>query len=667
MSIWEIIRRLAPFVRPYRAFVIVSLILTMIGALAAQVNPLVLRYTVDTVERLLRTGAHASESLSLLLFISAILFGKEVVNIAVKYGQSMVGENLRVNLSSALSQYAIERILSYRYAFFATDENATGKLQTRIDRGAESLTSFVQNIFIDLLPLFANAILALVLMFNANFYVGLVASVIMPIYFILSWRQAGMLKGVRRGLRALREQKTNGLFNIIESIIVIKSFVREEYERDKQFRLQQDLINAQLKQRKTNYAFDALKTFVEQVGVVLIIILTAYLVLDQQMTIGAIMFHILLFNNVSAPIRQLHRIYDQMNEAMTYAEGFFEILDADKAIEESGPLTTEHLRGEFELKDVSFTYPNGTQALWNVNMTIPAGKTVAFVGLSGAGKSTLLNLLCKFYAPTSGEICLDGKDILDYETHLLRRKIGLVLQKNHIFRGSIEENIRYGYMRATTEEVVAAAKKAYLHDQIEKLPHGYASEAQSLSGGQQQRIAIARLFLKDPPVIFLDEPTASLDAVATEQIKSSLDAIKENRTTVIISHSISQIIDSDVIYVLKEGRVVEIGTHHDLYEKRGTYFDIFNASARSLNLDKIARTLDGDGNSAENSTAAKNQNYDRQTKISAAAIDGGTVLFGPKHSRPGRRKAFDIEGQISGSGFDLGFGPDCQCGRVANT
>ena len=607
MSIWEIIRRLAPFVRPYRAFVIVSLILTMIGALAAQVNPLVLRYTVDTVERLLRTGAHASESLSLLLFISAILFGKEVVNIAVKYGQSMVGENLRVNLSSALSQYAIERILSYRYAFFATDENATGKLQTRIDRGAESLTSFVQNIFIDLLPLFANAILALVLMFNANFYVGLVASVIMPIYFILSWRQAGMLKGVRRGLRALREQKTNGLFNIIESIIVIKSFVREEYERDKQFRLQQDLIDAQLKQRKTNYAFDALKTFVEQVGVVLIIILTAYLVLDQQMTIGAIMFHILLFNNVSAPIRQLHRIYDQMNEAMTYAEGFFEILDADKAIEESGPLTTEHLRGEFELKDVSFTYPNGTQALWNVNMTIPAGKTVAFVGLSGAGKSTLLNLLCKFYAPTSGEICLDGKDILDYETHLLRRKIGLVLQKNHIFRGSIEENIRYGYMRATTEEVVAAAKKAYLHDQIEKLPHGYASEAQSLSGGQQQRIAIARLFLKDPPVIFLDEPTASLDAVATEQIKSSLDAIKENRTTVIISHSISQIIDSDVIYVLKEGRVVEIGTHHDLYEKRGTYFDIFNASARSLNLDKIARTLDGDGNSAENSTAAKSK------------------------------------------------------------
>lgn len=592
MNIWQIIARLAPFVRPYKALVLFSLVLTAIGAVAAQVNPLVLRYTVDSIERLLAEGRHASESWNLLIFISVVLFGKELINIVVKYGQSMLGERIRINLSSTLSQHAIEKILAYKYEYFTADENATGKLQTRIDRGAESLTRFVQRIFLDLLPLFANAALALVLMFNANVYVGLVASIVMPIYFLLSWRQASLLKGVRRGLRNLREQKTNGLFNIIESIIVIKSFVREEYELQKQLKLNEELIDAQLKQRKTNYLFDALKTFAEQVGVVFIIILTAYLVLDQQMTIGAIMFHILLFNNVSAPIRQLHRIYDEINEALTYAEGFFEILDADDAIEESGEVVTEDVSGEFELRDVNFVYPNGTQALFDVNMTIPAGKTVAFVGLSGAGKSTLLNLLCKFYAPTTGQILLDGRDISEYETHLLRRKIGLVLQKNHIFRGSIEENIRYGHMRASFEEVTTAAKKAYLHDQIEKLPHGYETDAQSLSGGQQQRIAIARLFLKDPPMIFLDEPTASLDAVATEQIKRSLDAIKEDRTTVVISHSISQIIDSDVIYVLKEGRVVETGTHSELYDRKGTYFEIFNASARSLNLDKIAETLE---------------------------------------------------------------------------
>jgi ABC-type multidrug transport system fused ATPase/permease subunit len=593
MNIWQIIGRLVPFVKPYRRWVVISLLLTLLGAVAAQVNPIVLRYTVDTIERLVREGSTAQQGFSLLLFISAIMFGKELANIGIKYGQSMLGEKIRVNLSSSLSQFAIERILAYKYEFFTDDENATGKLQTRVDRGAESLTSFVQNIFIDLLPLFANAVLALVIMFHANFYVGLVASVIMPIYFFLSWRQAGLLKGVRRGLRSLRETKTNGLFNIIESIIVIKSFVREEYERGKQNGLQQNLIQAQLKQRKTNYSFDAMKTFVEQVGVVTIIVLTAYLVLDQQMTIGAIMFHILLFNNVSAPIRQLHRIYDQINEAMTFAEGFFEVLDADHAIEASGATGTENLEGTFELVDVNFTYPNGTQALFDVSMKIPHGKTVAFVGLSGAGKSTLLNLLCKFYAPTSGKILLDGKNILEYQTHLLRRKIGLVLQKNHIFKGSIEENIRYGNMHASLTEIEAAARSAYLHDQVEQLPNKYRSDAQQLSGGQQQRIAIARLFLKNPPIIFLDEPTASLDAVATEQIKNSLDAIKANRTVVVISHSISQIIDSDVIYVLKEGRLVESGTHEVLYERDGTYREIFNASARSLNLDRISKTLEG--------------------------------------------------------------------------
>lgn len=452
-----------------------SLALTLLGAFAAQVNPVVLRYTVDTIERLLREGRTASQGTSLLLLISAVLLGKEILNTGLRYGQNLFGEKIRVNVSSRLSQFAVEKILTYRLAFYTASDNQTGILQTRVERGAESLTKLVQSAFIDILPLFANAILALVIMFMANVYVGLVAAAILPVYFLLSQRQASLLKGARRGLRALREEKNNGLHNIIESIVVIKSFVREEYEKEKQIRLQQNLVGAQLKQRQTNFIFDGLKTFVEQMGVVLIIILTAYLVLGGQMSIGAIMFHLMLFGNVSAPIRQLHRIYDEMNDALTYAEGYFQILDADDEIEASGALDVSHLRGTFELIDVNFTYPNGTQALHNVNMRIPHGKTVAFVGLSGAGKSTLLNLLTRFYTPTSGRILLDGKEISEYETDLLRRKIGLVLQKNHIFKGTIEENIRYGQIKAPFTEIVAAARKAYLHEQIEHLPKKYES------------------------------------------------------------------------------------------------------------------------------------------------------------------------------------------------
>jgi ABC-type bacteriocin/lantibiotic exporter with double-glycine peptidase domain len=351
------------------------------------------------------------------------------------------------------------------------------------------------------------------------------------------------------------------------------------------------LMESQMFTRKTNFIYDGLKTFIEQFGVVLIILLTVYLVLDQQMTIGAIMLHIMLFNNVSAPIRQLHRIYDDMNDAMIYAEGYFDILNADDEKEPNGKFVEKDITGNFELKNINFTYPNGTKALHDVSMKIENGKTTALVGLSGAGKSTIINLLCKFYLPDSGEILLDHVNLNEYENTFLRNDLGLVLQKNHIFQGSIEDNIRYGNMNATFEEIEEAAKKAYLHEQILDLPDVYKHDATQLSGGQQQRIAIARLFLKDPPIIFLDEPTASLDAIATEQIKNSLDAIKEGRTVIIISHSLSQILDSDKIYVMKKGRVVESGTHDELVQTEGTYREIFDASARSLNLDKLVNSF----------------------------------------------------------------------------
>lgn len=563
-----------------------TLFLTFLGALAAQVNPLVLKYTVDEVSKLVDLPDPMNEGIHVLVLISAILLGKELLNIFISFGQKFYGEKIRINTSSVLAQSAIDTILTYRVSYFNDENHASGKLQTRIDRGIESLTRLVQNFFIDILPLFSNAIIALVIMYMQNVYVGLVSTVIVPIYFWVTALQAKKLGGVRRTLRNQREQKTSGLLNLINSIMVIKSFVREKFEGKKQYDLQMQLMESQMETRRTSFIYEGVKTFIEQIGVVLIILLTVYLVLNQQMTIGAIMLHIMLFNNVSAPIRQLHRIYDDMNDAMIYAEGYFDILNADEETEANG-VQKPDISGQFELQNVDFTYPNGTKALHNVSMTIKNGKTTALVGLSGAGKSTVINLLCKFYLPDSGKILLDGIYLNDYDNSFLRDDIGLMLQKNHIFQGSIEDNIRYGNMNATFEQIQEAAKKAYLHDQILELPEAYNHDATQLSGGQQQRIAIARLFLKNPPIIFLDEPTASLDAIATEQIKNSLDAIKEGRTVIIISHSLSQILDSDKIYVMKKGRVVESGTHDELIDLNGTYREIFDASARSLNLDKL--------------------------------------------------------------------------------
>ncbi|MGC4231733.1 MAG: ABC transporter ATP-binding protein [Niabella sp.] len=591
LNLVNIVKQLWPFVKPYRTMVLGTLVLTLVGALAAQVNPLILKYTVDHVDVLLQSPAPMKEGAQLLIFISIVLFTKEIVNIFIQFGQKFYGEKIRINVSNSLAQKAISRILTYHMGFFASPENQSGKLQTRIDRGVESLTRLVQNFFIDILPLFCNSILALIIMFMANVYVGLIAITILPAYFYVSARQAKKLQGVRRQLRGGRENKSNGLLNIIDSMTVIKSFVKEDVEEKKQLEIQQQLTDNQLYTRKTNFTYDGVKSFIEQIGVVLIIILTAYLVLTHQISIGAIMLHIMLFNNVSAPIRQLHRIYDEVNDAFIYAEAYFQIIEDDDEVEQTGKHIVTEAEGTFEMRHVDFTYPNGTKALHDVSLKIERGKTTALVGLSGAGKSTILNLLNKFYQPDSGEILLDGVPLSEYENGSLRSEIGLVLQKNHIFKGTIEDNIRYGKTDASYEEITAAAKKAYLHNQVMELPMQYKSDAQLLSGGQQQRIAIARLFLKDPPIIFLDEPTASLDAIATEQIKNSLDAIKQNRTVVIISHSISQIVDADIIYVLKQGRLVESGKHEDLVKIDGVYKEIFDASARSLNIERLAKTL----------------------------------------------------------------------------
>ena len=595
MNLIGLFKNIRPFVKPYRWLVVITLILTLVGSLMAQVNAIVLDRTVDAINALIGTDFTWAEAARILTVISIVLLGKEIVSALITFAQNYYGERMRIFVSRDLSQSVIEKVLTFRMAYFSADENATGKVQARIDQGVSSISRTVQNFFIDLLPLFTSAALALILMFAANVYVGLVALGIVPIYFWITFRQARRLKGWRREMRGYLESKSQGIKSIIDSINVIKSFNRESIEAGKQLDLQNQVTANQVKTRQVSFYYAGIKSFVKQVGTVLVIILTAYLVLIEYpgMSIGKIMYHVMLFSNVIAPITQLQRIFDDVNDALIYAEGFFSILDSDKDVEPSGTYKPAKIHGRFELKDVDFTYPNGTQALFGVNMVIEPGKITALVGLSGAGKSTIVNLLDKFYEPQKGSITLDGVDLREYDTQYLRDNIGLVLQKNHIFDGTIEENILYGKPDATHEEVVEAARKSYIYDQIMALPKQFANKASDLSGGQQQRIAIARMFLKNPPVIFLDEPTASLDAIATEQIKNSIDAIKKDRTVIIISHNISQIIDSEMIYALQKGRVEQFGDPDEVYKQGGVYKDIIDASARSLNIEKIARTIEG--------------------------------------------------------------------------
>ena len=442
MNLWQLFQKLRPFVKPYRWLVVATLILTLIGSLTAQVNALTLKYAVDSINKLIEAGQGLAQGWHILITITTILLVKEILNAFVQFGQKFYGEKLKIFISQDLAQNIIEKFLTYRLAFFNDDKNQAGKLQTRIDRGIGSLTRLVQIFFIDIFPLFTSAIVALALMYYANFWVGLVATAIVPLYFWLTYKQAQKLGGWRRNLRDGREKKSQGILGIINSITVIKSFNRESIEAEKQLKLQKELTDNQMQTRQTSFVFDGVKSFIEQIGIVLIIILTAYFVLDGQMSIGMIMYHVLLFNNVSAPIRSLHRIYDEVNDAMIYSESFFTILEADHEIETSGT-DQPPILGHFEIQNVNFTYPNEYQALHQINMRIRPNKITALVGLSGAGKSTLISLLDKFYAPDSGLIQLDGVDIQEIDTQYLREHIGLVLQKNPLYTTNFTEPLSY--------------------------------------------------------------------------------------------------------------------------------------------------------------------------------------------------------------------------------
>lgn len=591
MKLTTILKQIKPFVIPYKKLVLATLFLTAIGSLVVQVNAFVIGYMVDGLSLVLDKTHSWHWGFKMLLLGSFILLLKEVINAFIVFGQRYYAEKLRIYISRDIAQAVVDRILSYKMAFYSQDSSDSGKLQTRIDQGISSITRLVQNFFIEILPLFLNALVALVIIYRYNWVIALVSTAIIPMYFYISKLQAKKLKGFRRLMRSYRENKSNSIISLINSIVVIKSFVREDLESKRHQRIQYDMTQNQLQTRKTSFVFDATKAFVEQFGLVLIVLLSCYYVLQGKMGIGSIMLIVLLFGNVTAPIRQLHRIYDDVNDAMIYSEGFFEIMQAENQSESSGPYIAPQIKGNFQIKDVCFDYPNSNVALKNVTLNIKANQTTALVGLSGAGKSTLINLLDKFYSPKSGEILLDGIDLSCYNTKELRKHIGIVLQKNHIFQGSISDNIAYGDPLASKDQIIQAAKMAYIDQEIMDLEHGYDSDARDLSGGQQQRIAIARLFLKNPSIIFLDEPTASLDAIATAQIKKSLDAIKKGRTVVIISHSISQIIDAQQIIVMQKGRVIESGVHQELYDNKGVYYDIFSAMASSLNFEKISQTI----------------------------------------------------------------------------
>lgn len=378
------------------------------------------------------------------------------------------------------------------------------------------------------------------------------------------------------------------LENSISGVRVAKSFTNEDYEIEK-FNEGNEAYSAARKQ-----SYKVMAEFVSGIGVIsnflnlLVISLGGYLVYREVINIGDLFAYTLYVNFFMQPIRRLTDFTQQLQDGMTGFERFMEVMNIEAdIIDREDAVELEKVVGKIDFEDVTFSYNNGEDVvLSNLNLSIEEGKTVALVGPSGAGKTTLCHLIPRFYDITDGQILLDNTDIRDIKIKSLRRNIGLVQQDVFLFTGTIKENILYGDIDASDEEVIEAAKKASIHDFIMTLPDGYntyiGEKGVKLSGGQKQRISIARLFLKNPPILILDEATSALDNETEILIQNSLEELAKGRTTLVIAHRLSTIKNADEILVLTSEGVVEKGSHEDLLERSGLYAKLYNSQFKNL-------------------------------------------------------------------------------------
>lgn len=516
------------------------------------------------------------------LVMSFLFLLRYISNYIVAYWGHLLGVKIEHDMRKDL--FAHLQTLPFSYY----DNTKTGHIMSRIVNDLRDITELAhhgpEDLFISLVMLIGS----FVVLITIEWRLTLILFAFIP---VMIWFAIAKRKKMENSFRQVRKKIANvnsQLENSISGVRVAKSFTNEDYEIEK-FNEGNEAYSAARKQ-----SYKVMAEFVSGIGVIsnflnlLVISLGGYLVYREVINIGDLFAYTLYVNFFMQPIRRLTDFTQQLQDGMTGFERFMEVMNIEAdIIDREDAVELEKVVGKIDFEDVTFSYNNGEDVvLSNLNLSIEEGKTVALVGPSGAGKTTLCHLIPRFYDITDGQILLDNTDIRDIKIKSLRRNIGLVQQDVFLFTGTIKENILYGDIDASDEEVIEAAKKASIHDFIMTLPDGYntyiGEKGVKLSGGQKQRISIARLFLKNPPILILDEATSALDNETEILIQNSLEELAKGRTTLVIAHRLSTIKNADEILVLTSEGVVEKGSHEDLLERSGLYAKLYNSQFKNL-------------------------------------------------------------------------------------
>ena len=563
-------RRLFSYLKPHKWRMLVAIIALVISSGVSLVFPLFIGKTIADV---LNQGslAQLNQFVALLIGLFVIM---AVANFIQSYFLGVTGEKIVFELRTQL----YERLITLPLAFYG--QHRVGELVSRLSNDVtlvrSMLTTNVTTMLSALISLIGSVIIVFTLNPSLTVFILLLAPALIAVAFFFGRPLERMSTRVQDNLASATVTIEEGL----SGIRTVKSFVREDYE-DKRYRrdLGVTLLSA-IRVTKARSAFGSVMLFLGFSSIGAILWFGGRQVIEGTMSVGMITSFLIYGFLIAAGLGSLAGLYGEFRAATGAIKRTFELLDTETTIVEAPdaqPLGA--IKGRITFENVSFGYEATAHVLREVTLDVAPGEIVALVGPSGAGKSTLFNLIPRFYDPTEGTVSIDGLDLRSVTKESLRSQIGLVPQEAMLFGGSVRENILYGRLEASEEEVIAAAKAAYAHDFILELPMGYdtlvGERGAKLSGGQRQRVAIARAILKDPRILLLDEATSSLDSELEMFVQAALDVLMRNRTTVIIAHRLSTIQSAHRVIVLDHGRVVEIGTHDELLALNGLYAKLY--------------------------------------------------------------------------------------------
>ncbi|MBQ6235688.1 MAG: ABC transporter ATP-binding protein [Clostridia bacterium] len=577
------IKRFARYYKPHLGLFLLDIGCATLVAAVDVAFPLLTNYLLKKLfPEIEQTGSR--HLVTLFAVMIGAIFAAYIVRAIMLYIVNYWGHMFGVRVEADMRRDIFSHIQTLPFSFY--DKIRTGKLLSRATTDLFEISELAHHGPEDLLISSLTVLGAFIAMFFIEWRIALAMLLIMPfcIWFVMKARFT-----MKSTSKSVKEQTANinaGIESSISGARVAKAFANEDYEIAKFEEGNNLFLHAKDRFYKAMAVFNSGTEFFIALFNVVVLLVGGILIINKagfsSITFITFMLYVSAF---TSPLKRFASFFEQYMMGMAGFTRFLEILDTKSEItDREGAIEVTDLKGKIEFEDVSFAYEEGQDVLSHVNLTIEPGKKLALVGPSGGGKTTICHLLMRFYDVTEGAIRVDGVDVRDYTQESLRRNIGIVQQDVFLFAGSVLENIRYGRLDATDEEVVQAAIRAHIHDEIMNFPDQYQTEVGErgvkLSGGQKQRISIARLFLKNPPILILDEATSALDTVTEYDIQKSFDDLSEGRTTLIIAHRLSTVRNADEIVVIDEQGIRERGSHDELVALNGLYATFYRTTLR---------------------------------------------------------------------------------------